>query len=315
MNLQSWRRIPAPKSIIYVGEYIIMRWVIFFMTALPYNIATSLVRSFIKFGYAMNKRHKSIAIENILMTKPPVIATPDEATHLALRNFEYFALSFIHMLHMPRFIRLRNKKNIRFENIELLDKTFKQGKGAILVSAHFGNWEIGIAELALLGYPINFVAFQQINPYFNELINRTRKNCGVNVIPTKGAISKSQELLKQGKIIVMLIDQTGRDDGVEAEFFGRIAPAMWGAANLCLKTGAPIIPFGAYYQPDKTSTSTQSSIHYTVRFNDMINYQPISNKDKDIKMLTQAYLNEIEKIIRRAPEQWIWFHRRWKKYK
>ena len=319
MNLQSWRRIPAPKSIIYVGEYIIMRWVIFFLTALPYDVAISLVRNFVSFGYGLAGKYRNITAENIQLANPPVVTTPDATNHLALRTFEYFGLSFVHMLYMDRFIHLKEKKHISFENAEVIDRALKENRGVILVSGHLGNWEIGINELAKKGYPINLVAFQYVNPYLNNMMNQFRLRCKVNIIPTKGAIRHCEAALSRGEAVIMLVDQTGREDGVEAQFFGRTAPAMWGPANLHLKTrltdgqaGAPIIPYGVHYN---SGPDAGCKIHYTISVKEPIRFQPTGNKDADIKQLAQLYLSEIEKIIRQAPEQWIWFHRRWKKYK
>jgi len=312
MNLQSWRRIPAPKSIIYVGEYIIMRWVIFFMTALPYDSAVSLVRNFVRFGYGLAGKYRNITAENIRLAQPPVVKSNEEANELALKTFEYFGLSFVHMLYMDRFIHLKEKKHISFENTEVIDRALKDNRGVILISGHLGNWEIGIIELAKKGYPINLVAFQYVNPYLNNMMNQFRLRCRVNIIPTKGAIRHCEAALNRGEAVIMLVDQTGREDGVEAQFFGRTAPAMWGPANLHLKTNAPIIPYGVHYNNEPDATF---KIHYTISVKEPIRFQPTGNKDNDIKQMAQLYLSEIEKIIRQAPEQWIWFHRRWKKYK
>jgi KDO2-lipid IV(A) lauroyltransferase len=275
-------------------------------------MVTSVVRNLVRFGYSIAGRYKNIAVENILMAKPPVVNTQNEANELALKTFEYFALSFVHMLYMHRFIHLKKKKHISFENTDVVDIALKEKQGVILISGHLGNWEIGINELAKKGYPINLVAFQYVNPYLNNMMNKFRLSCKVNIIPTHGAISKCEEVLNNGEAVIMLIDQTGRDKGVEAEFFGRTAPAMWGPANLSLKTGAPIIPYGVTFN---TESPSSQRIRYMIKLGQPISYQISSNKDEDIKQLTQRYLNEIEKIIRAKPEQWIWFHRRWKKYK
>lgn len=285
-----------------------MRWAIFLLTALPYDMAAALVRNLVGLAFKAAGRYKNIAAENILLAQPPVARSPADAESLARRAFEYSALSFMHMLYMDRVIHLKDKKHIRFENTESINNELKQGRGVILVSGHLGNWEIGINELAKKGFQINMVAFQYVNPYLNKMMNLFRLRCGVKIIPTKGAISRCEEALKRGEVVIMLADQTGRDKGVDAEFFGRTAPGMWGPANLHLKTGAPIIPYGVRYDPG-------TRVHYTISVKKPIRYQPSGNKDDDIKRLTQLYLTEIEKIIRAAPEQWIWFHRRWKKYK
>ncbi|MEW6027237.1 MAG: lysophospholipid acyltransferase family protein [Planctomycetota bacterium] len=307
MNLQSWRRVPVPIGLIFLAEYFVQRWLIFILTALPYDAATVLVKGLVRFAFSIAGKYKNITVENILQARPPVVHTPAEAEELAGRVFEYFALSFVHMLYMDRIIHLKHKKHIRLENTGVIDSALKQGRGVILVSGHLGNWEIGINELSKNGFPINIVAFQYVNPYLNNMMNRFRLRCGVKIIPTKGAISRCEEALKRGEAVIMLIDQTGRDKGVDAKFFGRMAPAMWGPANLHLKTNAPIIPYGVRFDGGK--------IHYTISAKEPIQFQPSGNKDEDIKQLTQLYLTEIEKIIRQAPEQWIWFHRRWKKYK
>ncbi len=312
MNLQSWRRIPAPKGLIFLGEYFIFRWLAFFLNALPYEMATGLVRNFVRFAYSIAGRYKKITIENIMLAQPPLVKSPNEADELALKTFEHFALTFVHMLYMDRFIHLKEKKHISFENNEVIDRALKEKHGVILISGHLGNWEIGINELAKKGYPINLVAFQYVNPYLNNMMNQFRLRCKVHIIPTKGAIRHCEEALKKGEAVIMLIDQTGRDEGVDAEFFGRTAPAMWGPANLHLKTSAPIIPYGVHYN---SGPDAGCKIHYTISVKEPIRFQPTGSKDNDIKKLAQVYLNEIEKIIRQAPEQWIWFHRRWKKYK
>lgn len=312
MNLQSWRRVPIPKGLIFWGEYFIFRWLAFFLTALPYDMATGLVSNFVRFVYGLAGKYRRITIENIRLAETPVVATPDEANHLALRTFEYFGLSFMHMLYMDRFIHLKEKKHISFQNTEVIDRALEKNRGVILISGHLGNWEIGINELAKKGYPVNLVAFQYVNPYLNNMMNQFRLRCKVNIIPTKGAIKHCEAALNRGEAVIMLVDQTGREDGVEAQFFGRTAPAMWGPANLHLKTSAPIIPYGVRYN---SGPNAGCKIHYTISVKEPIQFQPTGNKDDDIKKLAQVYLNEIEKIIRQAPEQWIWFHRRWKKYK
>ncbi|MDI6732935.1 MAG: lysophospholipid acyltransferase family protein [Planctomycetota bacterium] len=325
MNLQSWRRIPVPKTIIFVVEYFVLRWVIFFLTALPLEMVNRLCRNLVEMIYTLDSRYKKIAINNILQAVPPVVPTglllinyPVRDVHshsaadkIARASYEHFLLAFVHLLHLSRFKGIKNKKHIRFENTAVLDKAMSRNKGVILVTAHFGNWEIGVAELASSGHPISLIAFQQVNPYFNKMLNQFRESCGVNIIPTKGAISRCEELLKEGRIVVFVIDQTGREEGVEVEFFGRKSSAMWGPANLSLKTGAPIIPFSSC----STAQHITEFMCWVIKFRNTINYQPIGDKDQDIKRLTQLYLDEIEQIIREHPEQWIWFHRRWKRYR
>jgi KDO2-lipid IV(A) lauroyltransferase len=271
-----------------------------FLGALPDVIAFPLAGNIASFLGYINRRHYKVAEENLASAginniRPSAV-------------FRHFAVAVWHLVKSNRRLRHSNfRRYFKFRNESVLQDALKAGRGVILVSGHFGNWELGFAALALAGYPINLVFFPQINPYFDDINFRYRTQFGTKTISAYGAISRCVEALNNKEIVIMLIDQTGREKGVMVDFFGRQAPAMWGPANLTLKTSAIIIPFACV-------SRSQKNLDYLLTFSNPIQYQPLGDKEKDIQAITQLYIKELEHLIRQYPEQWIWFHRRWKQY-
>ena len=269
------------------------------MLALPLQLARVLITSFIYVLSAFAKRQIAVMIDNLhfagINIKP-------------ISVLSHFAETILDLARSMRLIRRATfQKYFSFENEAVLGKAVNSNNGVILVSGHLGNWEMGVAALALAGYSVNLVAFKQINPYLDGLINHYRVKYGVKVMYSKGAISRCVEVLNKHEIVVMLIDQTGRDDGVMVDFFGRTVPAMWGPANLALKTASPIIPFACV-------KSKPNEMRYLITFLPEVQCQRTGDKDRDIQLITQFYIKNLEFLIRKYPEQWIWFHRRWKQY-
>jgi KDO2-lipid IV(A) lauroyltransferase len=200
-------------------------------------------------------------------------------------------------------------KYARFENLEVLEKAYKENRGVILVGGHLGNWEVALQTMGIIGYPIHAVAFRLINPMVLELLENSRKYG--NLLPVlytaENATASSIKILKKGELIAHMVDLAGRRQGLPAEFFGQIASTVRVPATLSFKTSAPILPYYSY--------RIGKSFNYVIGFEEPI--YPLSTGDlsRDIQNVIQKYTGAIEKIIRRNPGQWIWFHRRWKKYK
>ncbi|MFH1227066.1 MAG: lysophospholipid acyltransferase family protein [Planctomycetota bacterium] len=296
---QFWRRIPVPKTILFYLEYLIIRAILCLLLALPKQFARTLLVSLTRSLSFFDKRHVNVTTENLHFAG--ININPNSV-------FRHFGETVFHMAQSVRLMRRSSfRRYFTFENETILKEAINSGRGTILVSGHLGNWEMGIAALALAGYPINCVVFKQINPYLDNLINRYRTGCGIKIMYSRGAINRCVEALNKREIVLMLIDQTGRDEGVMADFFGRQAPAMWGPANLMIKTSASIIPFACV-------SRRPGELDYLITFLPKIEYKQTGDKNRDIQCITQLYIKGIELLIRKYPEQWIWFHRRWKQY-
>ncbi|RCW83298.1 KDO2-lipid IV(A) lauroyltransferase [Halanaerobium sp. DL-01] len=192
---------------------------------------------------------------------------------------------------------------IEYENIEYLDKCLNKGKGVIIYTGHFGNWELMGAALTLKGYKVNAIVRTQNNSVMDEKINLIRKNIGISIIP-KVSVRKAYKALKQGEIVVILGDQDAREKGWKMEFFDKPASTYTGAVQLAERTGAAVVP---------AFLIRKGWLKHRFLF-----YSPIfvdRKADKAVqRKILQDLLDTTEEIIRRYPDQWMWLHKRWKTY-
>ena len=181
------------------------------------------------------------------------------------------------------------------ENI--LHDAMNQNKGCILISAHFGVWELFVKWMGETKYRFAGVAFRQKNRGANRFFQEQRELSKVEHIFRKEPIEKMEAVLNGNGILALVSDQDAKSKGVFVDFFGKPASTPKGAALFYKKFGSPIV-FGVCIQIE---------LHkYRVEF------VPVIPKSKNLQDITQAYTTIIEKMIRRYPEQYFWFHRRWK---
>ncbi|RCW45017.1 lysophospholipid acyltransferase family protein [Halanaerobium sp. MA284_MarDTE_T2] len=193
---------------------------------------------------------------------------------------------------------------IEYENIEYLDKCLDRGKGVIIYTGHFGNWELMGAALTLKGYKVNAIARTQNNSIMDEKINYIRENVGVNIIPKGASVRKAYKALKQGEIVVILGDQDARENGWKMEFFDKPASTYTGAVQLAERTGAAVVP--AFLL--REGWLKHKFLFYSPIFIDRKAGEAVQRN------ILQDLLDITEEIIRRYPDQWMWLHKRWKTY-
>lgn len=177
--------------------------------------------------------------------------------------------------------------------------------GAVILTAHFGNWELLAYAHGLLGYPVTLVHRPMHNPVFDHAIAEIRGGAGTRAIRKKAAAKEALRTLKQHGIVVIPSDQNQTQRfGVFVDFFGKAACTTPGAARLAMLTGAPIFPVFLVRvgETDQHRFEIQPAVQLV----------STGNRDADILENTQRCSRIVEDMIRRYPEQWIWFHKRWK---
>jgi KDO2-lipid IV(A) lauroyltransferase len=195
------------------------------------------------------------------------------------------------------------KKNVKIENVHYIDDALANGKGAITLTAHIGNWELGGVVIALLGYPFWVVALPHKYKKVDNFFNFQRESKGVKVIPLGKAVRLSLDVLKENKVLALLGDRDFSEKGLALEFFGRPAIFPQGPAAISLKTGAKLIPGFMLRNPDDT---------FTLKFERPLELISTGDKNKDLISLTTQYKNVFEDYIRRYPDQWYVFRKFWK---
>jgi len=216
---------------------------------------------------------------------------------IAREAYGNIGITFIEMLTITK-LKPRIHEIVDISDIEILTRNIEKGRGVILVSCHFGSWEINGAALGLAGIPLTVVAKRQSNPYVDDYVTAYRTDCGMKMIPTGIALKHIIRALKKREVAGLISDQDAGKMGVFVTFFGRPASTPSGAAQLALKYGAPIVVSMA----KRTSYGRYKNI-----------FREIEVLDSDsVESLTQRFTSVMEEIIRQNPEQYFWMHRRWK---
>jgi len=179
----------------------------------------------------------------------------------------------------------------------------RQGKGVILVTGHFGYWELLGASVAALGYPMAVVAKDQHNPAVNALIIKGREKLGMKVISMAAATHAIMRTLRRNECVGLLMDQDAGPGGTFVDFLGLEASTYQGPALFALRSGAPIIP---------CFIIREGAEHHRIVFESPIEAVPTGDEIADIQRYTQTYTAVLERYVRMYPDHWFWVHRRWK---
>jgi KDO2-lipid IV(A) lauroyltransferase len=220
---------------------------------------------------------------------------------LVRQTFRHAGRSFAELTLLEK---LRRRPGfVVFENRDALDAALAEGRGAIVVSAHVGNWELLAAATAAEGYPITVVVRRVTDLRFHELIAGFRRAAGLEVLlrDAPSFVARVREALGRRRIVALLIDQDTRGAGVFVPFFGRPARTPPGPAVLALRARAPVVTAFIQRRPDGGHTIAFRRVPLPER----------PGRDAVVG-LTARLTAAIEDHIRTAPAQWVWWHRRWR---
>ena len=237
-------------------------------------------------------KRKKVAIKNLKTAFPECSDTWIQNT--LKKCYKFLCYNFIQFLAFPK---STDSIKIQINGQVALDNALEKGKGVILISAHFGAWEILGHWLGVNNYPLRGVAQRQKNKGANKFFEEKRQLSGIKHIYRKVGMDVLYNILKENKILGLVSDQDAKNKGIFVNFFNTPASTHKGAAIFHLNTSAPMI-FGLCIQ-----TGFQE---YKI---ELIPIIPVNNTIEDI---TKQYTLTLEKIIRKYPDQYFWFHNRWK---
>jgi KDO2-lipid IV(A) lauroyltransferase len=269
---------------------------------LPRRVALALLRSLGRLAFALASGPRHRAIEHLTMVYGDQ-KSPAEIKELARRVFIHFATAAADFVRIPVIIKQGINRLVSASGIEHLDRAFATGDGLLMITCHFGNWEILGAWLAQNGYPMSVVGTSLFDPRLDRILVETRNRAGYTNITRGKGTREIIRTLKKGEAVGMLIDQDTKADGVFVDFFGRPAYTPTGPVVLARRLNLPIIPIFAYLKDDFT---------YQVECLPPLDLVKTENEDSDIRINTQKCSDAYEAMIRRFPEQWVWMHKRWK---
>jgi len=237
-------------------------------------------------------KRKDTALKNLKIAFPD---KSDEWINTTLKKcYSFFTYNFLQFLAFPF-----DPNSIEIEVVgkKYLNNAINENSGTVLVSAHFGSWEILGYWFGINNYPLVGIAQKQKNKGANLFFEEKRQLSGTKQVYRKSSMDSLYEILNANKILGLVSDQDARGKGVFVDFFNKPASTHKGAALFHLNTNASLI-FGICVQKDIEK--------YRVEF------IPINPKKKTAEDITQLYTTIIEQSIKKYPEQYFWFHNRWK---
>jgi KDO2-lipid IV(A) lauroyltransferase len=229
-------------------------------------------------------------------------ARVDNVAHRAFRNFGKFVIDFI---HFPTMTREEVRRRLVFDQWVELDEVANSGRGAIIVTMHFGIWDLGAAALAAYDYKINAVGDNYGYSRMDAIIHDSRRKLGVTIFPVDRAAFSAVRAIKRGEMLAMLIDVPSQDDAIVVDFLGAPAEVSSAPARLALRTGAWVVPAVVLRGPER---DTIIRPHLDVRG---AGYQSTGDEEADVRELTQRIMRSFEPHIRAHPEQWYIFRPMW----
>lgn len=269
---------------------------------IPISIRRAIATTLARLGYYLLLKHKLIVVHNLTHAFPE--KSLDEILKIAKASYTSFALILAEFSEIPYMNKDNLSQWITFKGLDHYTEACRKGKGVLLFSAHFGNWEIGNAALAITTKPLIFIYRILDSPFLEKAITYVRTTCNITSMDKENAMRPMIRALKKGETINILIDQNvAVYDGIFVNFFGRPACTTSGLALLAMHTGAPVLPVFTTRQPDGK---------YVLEIGPEVPIVRSSNRDADVLENTQTFTKMIEDHIRKYPEQWFWLHQRWK---
>ncbi len=288
-------------------EYYFFRIFIFCTALIPLSLAYLITTLLTKFIFLIDKKHRERAISHILHAK--VAKNRKDAIKIAKQSFISIAKTFVEVFKCSNITNPENiKKHFTITGSNKAKELFlsdKNKQNVIVVTAHYGNWELAGGALTVLSnIPMTSVMRPLNNNKIGEYLYKKREKHGHKICAKDGAIRTLLSTLRKGGSIGLISDQhAGHLEGVEVEFFNEPVRSHTSSALLHLKTGVPIFVF--------VMKRIDNKLNFEIKCADPIMYTPTDDKEQDIINIVQEYNNKLQSLIADAPEQWLWSHRRW----
>jgi KDO2-lipid IV(A) lauroyltransferase len=256
-------------------------------------------------GYCLDRRHVEIGMRNLSIAFPT--RSEDERRRILRASYVNLGRGAAEYVRLAGFFHMRLRDRVRYERFHYWDEVAAKypGKGMVVLSAHFGNFELMACAHAMHGYQINLVHHTQRFLAGDALMTFARERCGVEILRKHSAARAVLKALRTGDMVGVPFDQNAkRSEAVWVPFFGEPAATTSGLARMVAMSGAPVIPAFIVREPDGR--------HHRIEIHDEIPIQHTGDAEADVLENTGRFVKVIEDMVRRYPEQFLWTHRRYR---
>jgi KDO2-lipid IV(A) lauroyltransferase len=286
-----------------VIAYRVLRLFVLLAAAIPLPVARFTGRMLGTLAFLLPISRKDAALDNLLQSFSPEM-NADEAKRLLRRVYLHFGQMFLEVPHALKLSPENAHKYVFFESEQHLLDALVKGRGVIALTGHLGNWEMESTAVAMRFGNLAVVARRMDYPPLERLVIELRSRYGTEIIPKQRSMRKLLTSLKENKIIGVLLDQNvDWYEGVFTNFFGRPACTNKGLALVALKTSVPVVPIFSAKAKDG---------RYRVMIGKEVDLIRTGDKLKDVEENTALFTSIIERYVREYPDQYFWFHKRWK---
>lgn len=243
---------------------------------------------------------RQVALENVARAFPEM--NERDRLRIARVSLRHIGINFIEYAMFPWLTKANVHDYVEFVNERILDEALARGRGVLLLTLHMGNGDLGCTALAVAGYPMVMVSKLFKFKWLNELWFGMRERAGVKFISPRNSSFGLLKALKSNQVVVIPFDQfTGPPIGLRSIFFGHETGTGAGLATMAERSKAQVISVFGWRKPDG---------RHVVEF-----AREMAADDAPIEVVTQRFNDELERIVRLHPEQWMWIHRRWKTFR
>jgi KDO2-lipid IV(A) lauroyltransferase len=218
--------------------------------------------------------------------------------------YRHFAHEAVSLLRFSRMSAEDIRSRCEVEGLDLLREPIEGGRGVICLAGHFGNWEVAALSMTCRGIPLAALARRQRNPLFDEYVKRVRDGLGIQGIAQSDATLGIIRSLSEPRVVGILADQNYAGKGIFVDFFGVPASTARGPGVIALRAGVPVMFADPRRLPGRKA-------RYMVRFSPIV-FHSTDDVQENVRCITRAYLARLEDVVRESPEQYFWFHKRWK---
>lgn len=282
-------------------ELLLVQLVTMVVRPLPMRSVRALGHRIGRMAFYFDNSRRRIALTNLANAFPS--RAPVEIEEIARAMFAHFAALLLELLKFATLTEAEMHALVDIEGSDRVNQAYQQGRGVLLITGHFGYWEIQGMTLPLHTKASSVLARPLDNPYLHDMLEKIRCRTGNNVIYRQGAVRKILRELAGNRAVAMLIDQhLQTPDAIYVDFFRRPAATTNAVGALAARTGAAVIP--AFGFPI-------SNGRYRLVFDHPIE-PPRDGSPEAIRDFTQRCTDVLEMYVRRNPELWLWMHRRWR---
>lgn len=290
----------AGSPVRYRAELVIVQVISACLRVMPVTLVRASGRGFGRLVSLVDVFHRRIAVGNLAKAFPT--RSQAELRKVSGAVFAHFGGLLLELIKFATLSEEEMLARVDVEGQDHVQDAYRQGKGVLYFTGHFGYWEIQAIAFALHAEPISVVARPLDNPYLHDLLERIRTCTGNSVIYRQGGLRRVLRDLQNNRGVAMLIDQHLHSDAVSVEFFNRPAATTSALAALALRTGAPVIPVFAFPLPGG---------RYRLIYDRPVP-PPQTQGPEAIREFTQRCTDVLEMYVRRDPQYWLWLHRRWR---